>query len=179
MVRGLLISACLLVVTVPPVFAQSPDQVASIDAAIAEADRQADRRRWRNAEEALRGAQATYQALGGEYPLIEARIETAWSDYYRDREHWDDAVAHAATAFELTRDGGGDGEAIGNAAYDLGYVAYRAGSNRAAEQAFQIAVEQYRTALPDEKLLADELEKTRRELEARRIARGGDAEGGV
>lgn len=148
MVRGLLISACLLAAPVPTVFAQSPEQVASIDAAIAEADRQADRRRWRNAEEALRGAQATYQALGGEYPLIEARIETAWSDYYRDREHWDDAVAHAATAFELTRDGGGDGEAIGNAAYDLGYVAYRGGSNRAAEQAFQIAVEQYRTALP-------------------------------
>jgi len=38
---------------------------------------------------------------------------------------------------------------------------------------------EYRTALPDEKLLADELEKMRRELEARRMVRGGDAEGGV
>jgi predicted nuclease of restriction endonuclease-like (RecB) superfamily len=37
---------------------------------------------------------------------------------------------------------------------------------------------EYQTVLPDEKLLAEELEKTRRELEARRIARGGDAEGG-
>ena len=96
MVRGLLISACLLAAPVTSVWAQAPDQVASIDAAIAEADRQADRRRWNNAEEALRGALATYQALGGDYPLIEARIETAWSDYYRDREHWNDAVAHAA-----------------------------------------------------------------------------------
>jgi hypothetical protein len=32
--------------------------------------------------------------------------------------------------------------------------------------------------LPDEKLLADELDKMRCELEARRIARSGDAEGG-
>ncbi len=29
---------------------------------------------------------------------------------------------------------------------------------------------EYQTVLPDEKLLADELDKTRRELEARRIA---------
>ncbi len=43
----------------------------------------------------------------------------------------------------------------------------------------KVLTAEYRTALPDEKLLADELEKTRRELEARRIARGGDAEGGV
>lgn len=43
----------------------------------------------------------------------------------------------------------------------------------------KVLTAEYRTALPDEKLLADELEKTRRELEARRIARGGDAEGSV
>ena len=43
----------------------------------------------------------------------------------------------------------------------------------------KVLTAEYRTALPDEKLLAEELEKTRRELEARRIARGGDAEGGV
>ncbi|MEN0652470.1 MULTISPECIES: hypothetical protein [Hyphobacterium] len=148
MVRSVLITACLLAAPVTSVWAQAPEQVATIDAAIAEADRQADRRRWNNAEEALRSAQATYQALGGEYPLIEARIETAWSDHYRDRERWEDAVAHAMLAFELTQEGGGDAEAVGNAAYDLGYVAYRNGSNLAAEQAFEIAVEQYRTALP-------------------------------
>lgn len=43
----------------------------------------------------------------------------------------------------------------------------------------KVLTAEYRTALPDEKLLADELEKTRRELEARRIARGGDAESEV
>lgn len=43
----------------------------------------------------------------------------------------------------------------------------------------KVLTAEYRTALPDEKLLADELEKTRRELEARRMARAGDAEGGV
>ncbi len=43
----------------------------------------------------------------------------------------------------------------------------------------KVLTAEYRTALPDEKLLAEELEKTRRELEARRIARGGDSEGGV
>lgn len=43
----------------------------------------------------------------------------------------------------------------------------------------KVLTAEYRTALPDEKLLAEELEKTRRELEARRIARGGDAEGSV
>lgn len=41
----------------------------------------------------------------------------------------------------------------------------------------KVLTAEYRTALPDEKLLAEELEKTRRELEARRIARGGDVEG--
>lgn len=41
----------------------------------------------------------------------------------------------------------------------------------------KVLTAEYRTALPDEKLLAEELEKTRRELEARRIAR--DVEGGV
>ncbi len=43
----------------------------------------------------------------------------------------------------------------------------------------KVLTAEYRTALPDEKLLAEKLEKTRRELEARRIAHGGDAEGGV
>ncbi len=43
----------------------------------------------------------------------------------------------------------------------------------------KVLTAEYRTALPDEKRLAEELERTRRELEARRIARGGDAEGGV
>ena len=43
----------------------------------------------------------------------------------------------------------------------------------------KVLTAEYRTALPDEKLLADELEKTRRELEARRIVRGSDAGGGV
>lgn len=42
----------------------------------------------------------------------------------------------------------------------------------------KVLAAEYRTALPDEKLLAEELEQTRRELEARRIACGGDAEGG-
>lgn len=43
----------------------------------------------------------------------------------------------------------------------------------------KVLTAEYRTVLPDEKLLAEELEKTRRELEARRIARDGDSEGGV
>jgi len=43
----------------------------------------------------------------------------------------------------------------------------------------KVLAAEYQTVLPDEKLLADELDKTRRELEARRIARGGDAEGSV
>lgn len=42
----------------------------------------------------------------------------------------------------------------------------------------KVLTAEYRTALPDEKVLAEELDKTRRELEARRIARGGNAEGG-
>lgn len=42
----------------------------------------------------------------------------------------------------------------------------------------KVLTAEYRTALPDEKLLAEELDKTRRELEARRIARGGNVEGG-
>ncbi|HUM99181.1 MAG: hypothetical protein B7X12_00675 [Halothiobacillus sp. 20-53-49] len=42
----------------------------------------------------------------------------------------------------------------------------------------KVLTAEYRTALPDEKLLAEELEKTRRELEVRRIARGGDTEVG-
>ena len=43
----------------------------------------------------------------------------------------------------------------------------------------KVLAAEYQTVLPDEKLLAEELNNTRRELEARRIARGGDAEGGV
>lgn len=42
----------------------------------------------------------------------------------------------------------------------------------------KVLAAEYRTVLPDEKLLAEELDKTRRELEARRIAHGSDAEGG-
>lgn len=43
----------------------------------------------------------------------------------------------------------------------------------------KIMAAQYQTVLPDVKLLEAELEKTQRELEARRIARGGDAESNV
>ena len=42
----------------------------------------------------------------------------------------------------------------------------------------KVLAAEYQTVLPDEKLLAEELDKTRRELEARRIARGGDVEDG-
>ncbi|MCK0507492.1 PDDEXK nuclease domain-containing protein [Aromatoleum anaerobium] len=42
----------------------------------------------------------------------------------------------------------------------------------------KVLAAEYQTVLPDEKLLAEELDKTRRELEARRIGRSGDAEGG-
>lgn len=42
----------------------------------------------------------------------------------------------------------------------------------------KVLTAEYQTALPDEKLLADELDRTRRELEARRMGRAGDAEGG-
>lgn len=42
----------------------------------------------------------------------------------------------------------------------------------------KVLAAEYQTVLPDEKLLAEELDKTRRDLEARRIVRGGDAEGG-
>ena len=42
----------------------------------------------------------------------------------------------------------------------------------------KVLAAEYQTVLPDEKLLAEELDKTRRELEARRIVRGGDEEGG-
>jgi len=40
----------------------------------------------------------------------------------------------------------------------------------------KVLTAEYRTALPDEKLLAGELEKTRRELEVRKIGRGGETE---
>jgi len=40
----------------------------------------------------------------------------------------------------------------------------------------KVLAAEYQTVLPDEKLLAEELDKTRRELEARRIARGGNME---
>jgi predicted nuclease of restriction endonuclease-like (RecB) superfamily len=42
----------------------------------------------------------------------------------------------------------------------------------------KVLAAEYQTVLPDEKLLAEELAKTRNELEARRIGRGGNAEGG-
>jgi hypothetical protein len=43
----------------------------------------------------------------------------------------------------------------------------------------KVLAAEYRTVLPDEKLLAEELDKTRRELEARRIGRhDGGSEGG-
>jgi predicted nuclease of restriction endonuclease-like (RecB) superfamily len=42
----------------------------------------------------------------------------------------------------------------------------------------KVLAAEYQTVLPDEKLLAEELDKTRRELEARRMGRGGEAEGG-
>ena len=41
----------------------------------------------------------------------------------------------------------------------------------------KVLAAEYRTLLPDEKLLAEELKKTRRELEARWIGRDGDVEG--
>jgi len=43
----------------------------------------------------------------------------------------------------------------------------------------KVPATEYQTVLPDEKLLAQELDKARRELEERRIARNADAEGGV
>lgn len=43
----------------------------------------------------------------------------------------------------------------------------------------KVLAAEYQTVLPDEKLLAEELDKTRLQLEARRITRGGDVESGV
>ena len=43
----------------------------------------------------------------------------------------------------------------------------------------KVLATEFQTVLPDEKLLAEELDKTRRELEERRIVRKADAEGGV
>jgi len=43
----------------------------------------------------------------------------------------------------------------------------------------KVLAAEYRTVLPDEKLLAEELDRTRRDLETRRIGRGGDGEGEV
>ena len=43
----------------------------------------------------------------------------------------------------------------------------------------KVMAAEYQTVLPDVKLLEAELDKTRRELEARQIARGSDAEGGA
>ena len=43
----------------------------------------------------------------------------------------------------------------------------------------KVLAAEYQTVLPDEKLLAEELDKTRRELEARRAVHGGDGERGV
>lgn len=42
----------------------------------------------------------------------------------------------------------------------------------------KVLAAEYQTVLPNEKLLAEELAKTRRELEARRVVRAGDTEGG-
>ncbi|WP_197388840.1 PDDEXK nuclease domain-containing protein [Ralstonia pseudosolanacearum] len=42
----------------------------------------------------------------------------------------------------------------------------------------KVLAAEYRTVLPDEMLLAEELDRTRRELDALRIGRDGDAEGG-
>ena len=42
----------------------------------------------------------------------------------------------------------------------------------------KVLAAEYQTVLPDEKLLAEELDKTRRELEARRVGRKDDMEGG-
>ena len=149
MFRGLIVAAVSAVACTSAAGAvQDSGQVASIDAAIAQADAYADRRRWRQAEQQLDAAGSTYFALDGDFPLIQARIEDGWASYYRDREHWDDAVEHASRALELTRSGGGGGEAVGHAAYDLGYVAYRSGRNRLAENAFGVAMALYRDALP-------------------------------
>ncbi len=41
----------------------------------------------------------------------------------------------------------------------------------------KVLAAEYQTVLPDEKLLAEEVDKTRRELEARRVVRAGDSEG--
>ena len=43
----------------------------------------------------------------------------------------------------------------------------------------KVLAAEYQTVLPDEKLLADELDKTRKELESQRTARGGDVVDGV
>ncbi|WP_307722086.1 PDDEXK nuclease domain-containing protein [Pseudoduganella albidiflava] len=43
----------------------------------------------------------------------------------------------------------------------------------------KVLAAEYQTVLPDEKMLAEELEKTRRELDSRMIARGSDVEGSV
>lgn len=43
----------------------------------------------------------------------------------------------------------------------------------------KVLAAEYQTVLPDEKLLAEELDKTRKELEAKRVARGDHTEGGV
>ena len=43
----------------------------------------------------------------------------------------------------------------------------------------KVLAAEYQTVLPDEKLLADELDKTRKELESQRTARGGDVADGV
>lgn len=43
----------------------------------------------------------------------------------------------------------------------------------------KVLAAEYQTVLPDEKLLAEELDKTRRELEARRMVRDGEAESGA
>lgn len=54
----------------------------------------------------------------------------------------------------------------------------RGGAARSINALMAATYWEYQTVLPDE-LLAEELNKTRRESEARRIARGGDVEGYV
>jgi YhcG PDDEXK nuclease domain len=63
----------------------------------------------------------------------------------------------------------------------VGLILCASKGNNEAHYALQslsntVLAAEYQTVLPDEKLLADELDKTRRALEARRVARG-DAKG--
>lgn len=147
MVRGLVIAA--LAVSVSPVAdAQPQEPTELVIAEIAEAEEAVDRRRWRQARRALEEAEEIYGRFAAPLPLVEARIESGWSDYNRGYERWDDATRHAARALDLTIEGQGSDLEIGDAAYDLGYVAYRAGQFTQAQAAFLEAMTRYSTALP-------------------------------